>query len=68
MFEQFHDQANGGFFQTGRDHETLVVRRKDFIDNAIPSGNALAAESLLTLWRCWWATTTTGTRPRASAC
>lgn len=49
MFEQFHDAANGGFFQTGTDHEQLVIRRKDFIDNAIPSGNALAAEALLRL-------------------
>ncbi len=49
MFEQFHDAANGGFFQTGVDHEQLVARRKDFVDNAIPSGNSLAAESLLRL-------------------
>ena len=49
MFAQFHDPARGGFFQTGIDHETLVVRRKDFIDNAIPSGNSLAAEALLLL-------------------
>jgi uncharacterized protein YyaL (SSP411 family) len=48
MFAQFHD-AGGGFFQTGVDHEALVARRKDFIDNAIPSGNALAAEALLRL-------------------
>jgi uncharacterized protein YyaL (SSP411 family) len=48
MFAQFHDAA-GGFFQTGVDHEALVARRKDFIDNAIPSGNALAAEALLRL-------------------
>lgn len=49
MFAQFHDPANGGFFQTGADHEQLVVRRKDFIDNAMPSGNSLAAEALLRL-------------------
>lgn len=49
MFAQFHDPANGGFFQTGIDHEQLVVRRKDFIDNAIPSGNSLAVEALLRL-------------------
>jgi hypothetical protein len=49
MFDQFHDDANGGFFQTGRNHETLTARRKDFIDNAIPSGNSLAAESLIRL-------------------
>jgi len=48
MFAQFHD-AEGGFFQTGVDHEALVARRKDFVDNAIPSGNALAAEALLRL-------------------
>jgi uncharacterized protein YyaL (SSP411 family) len=49
MFAQFHDAADGGFYQTGLDHETLVVRRKDYIDNAIPSGNSLAAELLLRL-------------------
>jgi uncharacterized protein YyaL (SSP411 family) len=49
MFEQFHDAANGGFFQTGIDHEQLVARRKDFVDNAIPSGNSLATETLLRL-------------------
>ncbi len=49
MFDQFHDSANGGFFQTGVDHEELVARRKDFVDNAIPSGNSLAAETLLRL-------------------
>lgn len=49
MFSQFHDAAGGGFYQTGVDHETLVVRRKDYIDNAIPSGNSMAAELLLRL-------------------
>jgi uncharacterized protein YyaL (SSP411 family) len=49
IFAQFHDEVGGGFFQTGVDHEQLVARRKDFIDNAIPSGNAMAAESLLRL-------------------
>jgi uncharacterized protein YyaL (SSP411 family) len=49
MQDQFADRQLGGFFQTGIDHEQLVVRRKDFIDNAIPSGNALAAETLLRL-------------------
>ena len=49
MRGQFADEAGGGFFQTGIAHEQLVVRRKDFIDNAIPSGNSMAAELLLRL-------------------
>ncbi|MCL4294070.1 MAG: thioredoxin domain-containing protein, partial [Acidimicrobiia bacterium] len=49
MVDQFGDRQLGGFFQIGLDHEQLVVRRKDFIDNAIPSGNSLAAETLLRL-------------------
>jgi uncharacterized protein len=38
----------GGFFTTGADAATLVVRPKDFFDNPLPSGNALAAEALAT--------------------
>ena len=49
MLAQFADEARGGFYQTGVTHEELVVRRKDFIDNAIPSGNSMAAELLLRL-------------------
>jgi uncharacterized protein YyaL (SSP411 family) len=49
MRTQFEDRERGGFFQTGVDHEALVVRRKDFVDNAIPSGNSLAAEVLVRL-------------------
>ena len=47
MYAEFHDAERGGFYQTGVSHEALVVRRKDFIDNAIPSGNSMAAEALL---------------------
>ena len=49
MLAQFEDEARGGFYQTGIAHEELVVRRKDLIDNAIPSGNSMAAELLLRL-------------------
>ena len=47
----FRDEANGGFFQTGTDHEALIARRKDFVDSAVPAGNSLAAELLLRLAR-----------------
>jgi uncharacterized protein YyaL (SSP411 family) len=48
MIEKFSD-ANGGFFDTPHDAETLLIRPKDISDNATPSGNALACEVLLKL-------------------
>jgi uncharacterized protein len=42
----FHDEERGGFFQTGGDAEALVVRPKEISDNAVPSGNSLAADVL----------------------
>jgi uncharacterized protein YyaL (SSP411 family) len=45
----FADEQHGGFFDTGKDHETLVSRPKDIMDNAIPAGNSIAAEVLLRL-------------------
>lgn len=47
MIEHFWDQEAGGFFYTSNDHEELVVRTKDFTDNATPSGNSAAADVLL---------------------
>ncbi|HEY6056940.1 MAG TPA: hypothetical protein VIV06_02860, partial [Candidatus Limnocylindrales bacterium] len=46
--ERFADPA-GGFHDTADDHEPLFTRPKDLQDNAIPSGNAMAATVLLTL-------------------
>src|SRR5262249_23461049 len=51
MTDQFWDQAQGGFFFTGKDHEQLIARSKDLQDNATPSGNAVAATGLLRLAR-----------------
>ncbi len=46
---QFADPESGAFFQTGLDHETLVMRRKEYVDNAVPSGNSLTASLFLRL-------------------
>ena len=48
MIELFED-PNGGFFDTAKDAETLLLRPKDLQDNATPSGNALACEALIKL-------------------
>src|SRR5215207_1136654 len=48
MIESFED-PNGGFFDTAKDGENLLLRPKDLQDNATPSGNALACEALLKL-------------------
>ncbi|HAF12535.1 MAG TPA: thioredoxin domain-containing protein [Blastocatellia bacterium] len=47
MIEEFWDDQEGAFFYTGRSHEALIVRSKDFFDNATPSGNSVAADVLL---------------------
>jgi uncharacterized protein YyaL (SSP411 family) len=47
MIDEFWDEEEGGFFFTGRSHEQLIVRAKDFLDNATPSGNSLACDVLL---------------------
>ncbi|MBM4436816.1 MAG: thioredoxin domain-containing protein [Actinobacteria bacterium] len=48
MLARFADPA-GGFFDTSDDHEPLVTRPKELQDNAVPSGNAMAATVLLRL-------------------
>ena len=49
MIEEFWDEKEGGFFFTGKSHEELIGRSKDYFDNATPSGNSVAAEVLLKL-------------------
>jgi uncharacterized protein len=49
MITEFWDDETGGFFFTSNDHEELIVRNKDFYDNATPSGNSVAADVLLRL-------------------
>jgi uncharacterized protein YyaL (SSP411 family) len=49
----FADDENGGFFQTPRDGERLVARKKELDDHPTPSGNAMIAYVLLRLARIW---------------
>ena len=49
MLELFWDDSTGQFYDTGIDHEALVVRPRDFSDNAIPSGSSMASGVMLRL-------------------
>ncbi len=49
MMTHFRDEQHGGFFDTSDDHEQLIHRPKDVQDNAVPSGNAMAAQALTLL-------------------
>ena len=49
MVELFWDRATGQFYDTGSDHEQLVIRPRDIADNAIPSGSSAACAVLLRL-------------------
>ena len=46
LLDYFADQAHGGFFFTASDHEKLFQRPKSWADEAMPSGNAVAALAL----------------------
>ncbi|MBI1423423.1 MAG: DUF255 domain-containing protein [Gammaproteobacteria bacterium] len=49
MLTHFEDQQHGGFYFTAHDHETLIQRPKNFMDEAIPAGNAIATLALARL-------------------
>ena len=49
MIDLFWDEQQGAFYDTGRDHEALVVRPRDVFDNAVPSGSSVATDVLLKL-------------------
>lgn len=49
VISDFWDTEHGGFYLSGRENETLILRPKETYDGAIPSGNALMAYDLLRL-------------------
>ncbi|HKS55446.1 MAG TPA: thioredoxin domain-containing protein [Steroidobacteraceae bacterium] len=49
LLEHFADSEHGGFYFTADDHEQLMHRSKSFGDEAVPAGNAIAAQALTRL-------------------
>jgi uncharacterized protein YyaL (SSP411 family) len=48
LIDEFADPA-GGFYYTGKSHESLITRQRDAMDQATPAGNAMAATVLVRL-------------------
>jgi len=46
LLDHFADPDKGAFFFTAHDHETLIHRPKPYADEAVPSGNGIAAFAL----------------------
>ena len=51
FLEHFWDPVQGGLFFTADDSESLIFRKKEFTDAAIPSGNSIEMLNLLRLSR-----------------
>ena len=49
LLNDFMDRERGGFFFTAVDHEALIQRPKVYADDAMASGNGVAARGLLQL-------------------
>lgn len=51
MLKHFWDHEHDGFYLTPDDGESLLIRKKEVYDSAIPSGNSVAMLNLLRLGR-----------------
>jgi uncharacterized protein YyaL (SSP411 family) len=49
LLRLFWDDEVNGFYDTGNDHERLIVRPRNLFDNAVPCGGSVAIETLLRL-------------------
>ena len=47
MIQLFWDESEKAFYDTGTDHEALIVRPRDVFDNATPCGSSVAVDVLL---------------------
>jgi uncharacterized protein YyaL (SSP411 family) len=50
LVDHFWDDKNNSFYFTADDHEKLIIRPKNNYDLSMPSGNSVAANSLLRLY------------------
>ena len=50
LIEHFWDDKNSNFFFTADDHEKLIIRPKSNYDLSMPTGNSVAANTLLRLY------------------
>lgn len=48
--ETLFADAKGGYFQSASDASDLIIRQKPYMDNAVPSGNAIMAQNLAKLF------------------
>ena len=51
MIKLFYDETSGGFYHVSAGRTDLISRPKNGYDGAIPSGNSIAAQSLLKLYQ-----------------
>ena len=49
MVQLFWDELTGVFYDSSKEHESLLVRPRDFYDNALPSSSSVAVDVLLRL-------------------
>ena len=47
MVQLFWEDVEGTFYDTGQDHESLLIRPRELFDNATPCGTSVAVEVLL---------------------
>lgn len=49
LIDHYWDNSSGGFFFTADNNETVLIRKKETYDGAIPSGNSIEMINLLNL-------------------